>query len=82
MCRDRPPPILHVFASETGEVGGYSVSAPIMDSPVTYYRPDGQPVGSFHIFATAEENAAARPIIDALSLRFPVQQTVVCPPAH
>ena len=75
----RPGPqwIVAVFVNEAGEVGGYRAGMAIMDSPISYFRADGTPLGVFHIFGDSEENAAAQAALDTLRVSYPIERPLV-----
>ena len=80
-CQPGPARWLVVlYTDEAGNVGGYRAGMAIMDSPIGFFRADGTPLGSFHIFAPPEENAKAQVAIDALRASFPRERPFVCPP--
>jgi hypothetical protein len=72
--------IVVLYVDDAGNVGGYRAGLAIMDSPIGFFRADGTPLGSFHIFAPPEENAASKAAIDELKARFPNERAFECPP--
>jgi hypothetical protein len=69
--------IVVLFVDEAGNVGGYRAGLAIMDSPLSYFDAAGTPLGTFHIFGTPEENAAAHAALAALQTRFPIERLLV-----
>jgi hypothetical protein len=78
-CKEAPAPwIVVVYTDDQGIVGGYRAGMALMDSPVSYFRADGTPVGIFHVFADPAENAKHKPAIDELHARFPHERPFTC----
>ncbi len=68
-----------VLKNNAGQIGGYTVTLPITDTPITYLNPQGKVLTSFHIFGSDEEKAIATRIIDDLRKEFPIETPLICP---
>ncbi len=68
-----------VLKDAAGFIGGYMITIPIGDTPVTYLDIEGEFLTSFYIFGTDEEKEKASKIIDSLLKRFPIIEPLACP---
>ena len=74
-----PPFQVTLMKDKEGNIGGYMVNrTDVMDTPVTYFDAQGEPLASFHIFASDAEKKAASSKIDELRKRFPLESRVDC----
>jgi hypothetical protein len=68
-----------ILKNAEGYIGGYVVTPPIADSPVSYLNADGNFLTSFHIFASDEEKKTASLIIEKLRKSYPKEEPFICP---
>jgi hypothetical protein len=78
-CVGENPDIVALMTNTAGEIGGYHVTRPIRDSPITYFRADDTVVGGFHIFGDPAENEKSKAAIADLRSRYPQQRSLDCP---
>ena len=67
-----------VLKNSDGLIGGYVLQPSIMDAPIPYLDCKGEPLTSFHIFATDAEKANSMKIIDPLRRDFPIEERLDC----
>ena len=81
-CGQPPGPaplVVKVLKDSAGNIGGYTHTVQIMDSPVYYLDSEGKDVALFHIFGSDAEKAKNRPIIDGIRKAYPVEEPLSCP---
>lgn len=73
------PVIVKVLKDGEGNIGGYTHTLQIMDSPIYYLDAEGKSYAMFHIFGSEEEKAKNAPLIDKLRAAYPVEERLACP---
>lgn len=73
------PMIVKVLKDSAGNIGGYTHTMQIMDSPIIYLDAGGKEYAMFHIFGSDEEKAKNKPLIDKLRAAYPVEEPLICP---
>ena len=76
-CLDRFYKIT-ILKNLNGQIGGYVLQPPIMDSPIPYLDCHGNPLTSFHIFDPDDAKAQAMRIIGPLREQFPIEESLDC----
>jgi len=67
-----------IMKNGQGEIGGYFVTLPIVDSQISYLVANGDFLISFHIFDTDENKQKVSKVIDELRQRYPIEEPLVC----
>ena len=67
-----------VLKNANGLIGGYVLQPSIMDLPIPYLDCNGNPLTSFHIFASDAEKSGSMKIIEPLRRAFPIEQPLKC----
>ena len=78
-----PPPAdgrtVKVLKDASGNIGGYIVNLPELDSEVTFLDALGNELTVFHIFDPDEKKRQASAIIEPLKNKFPLEEQLICP---
>lgn len=81
-CGQPPGPaplIVKVLKDSAGNIGGYTHTLQIMDSPIFYLDKEGKDYAMFHIFGSDAEKAKNTPLIEKLRAAYPVEAPMICP---
>jgi hypothetical protein len=73
------PALVTVLRDGAGNIGGYTHTLQIADSPIYYLDAQGQDYAMFHIFGSDEEKARNQPLIDKLRKAYPSEESLSCP---
>ncbi len=78
LARYRGGPGARIFAleDEAGNLGGYTVSGPVMDGPITYLDARGEVIGVFHIFGDPQTTENVPGTIARLNAQFPKSRRI------
>ena len=68
-----------VLQAPDGRVGAYVLRPRIMDAPIPYLDPDGEPIATFAIFDDDASKQAASAAIDRLRAAYPIEVPLRCP---
>lgn len=69
---------VNALEDDAGNLGGYAVTGPVMDGPVTYLDANGDEVGTFHIFSKPQTTEKVPGTIAGINARFPRSRRVGC----
>jgi hypothetical protein len=73
------PSLVKVLKDSSGDIGGYTHTLQVPDSPIYYLDRQGKDVAMFHIFGPDAEKEKNQPIIDDMRKAYPIETPLACP---